>query len=559
MLIRFLLTIVLALWAVPTLADSTINPTQPAASAPMASAPVRNNFLAAYNDVRSILGMYRGATAPLAPIKGQFWMDSTGAPSEIIKQYDGASWVQWGTLNTTTHTFTPAAAGVVTNLLVNGTAGNGYIDLTNQSVAPGTPSAATRLFADSTNRLSWKGTNGFVRTFDGTANTANRVYTLPDASGTVTALGNTATGILDLIGSTRGSILYRGAAGWEILPPSASGRVLTDGGVGADPSWGVVSGTGTVTSVALTAPAIFTVGGSPITTNGTLTLTAAGTSGGIPYFNAATTMASSGVLTASAIVLGGGAGASPTVLASLGTTTTVLHGNAAGAPTFGAVSLTADVSGILPSANGGTGLASPTAHAILAYQGASAAVAIGPSATTGACLASTGSGTDPAFVAGCRVLIATLTASASASLSDTTSFTSTYSTYEIEFRNILPATNSTFCRLRINSAGVQTTTYVTSINGTPNSTTQIPCSNQGNVVGNAGTGISGLIRMFGPSGTAAPKMVNGLVSFFRSDATTEDNTVAGFWNGGNGAVTGIEISMGSGNITSGVVKIYGIP
>jgi hypothetical protein len=37
-----------------------------------------------------------------------------------------------------------------------------------------------------------------------------------------------------------------------------------------------------------------------------------------------------------------------------GTSTTVLHGNAAGAPTFGAVSLTADVSGILPIANGGT-------------------------------------------------------------------------------------------------------------------------------------------------------------------------------------------------------------
>ncbi|MBI2968050.1 MAG: hypothetical protein HYY40_09580 [Bacteroidetes bacterium] len=37
-----------------------------------------------------------------------------------------------------------------------------------------------------------------------------------------------------------------------------------------------------------------------------------------------------------------------------GTTTTLLHGNAAGAPTFGAVSLTADVTGVLPFANGGT-------------------------------------------------------------------------------------------------------------------------------------------------------------------------------------------------------------
>ena len=41
--------------------------------------------------------------------------------------------------------------------------------------------------------------------------------------------------------------------------------------------------------------------------------------------------------------------------ANQGTTTTVLHGNAAGQPSFAAVVLTADVSGILPGANGGTG------------------------------------------------------------------------------------------------------------------------------------------------------------------------------------------------------------
>lgn len=40
--------------------------------------------------------------------------------------------------------------------------------------------------------------------------------------------------------------------------------------------------------------------------------------------------------------------------ANQGTTTTLLHGNGAGNPSFGAVSLTADVSGTLPIANGGT-------------------------------------------------------------------------------------------------------------------------------------------------------------------------------------------------------------
>ena len=83
-----------------------------------------------------------------------------------------------------------------------------------------------------------------------------------------------------------------------------------------------------------------------------------GTSGGILGFTASGTLASSGVLTANALLLGGGAGATPSALGSLGTTTTVLHGNASGAPTFGAVSLTADVTGTLPVANGGTGITS---------------------------------------------------------------------------------------------------------------------------------------------------------------------------------------------------------
>lgn len=127
-----------------------------------------------------------------------------------------------------------------------------------------------------------------------------------------------------------------------------------------DGTWSTPAGGGTVTSVALTVPGIFSVAGSPVTTTGTLAVTAAGTSGGIPYFSSTTTLASSALLTANAITLGGGAGAAPASLGSLGTTTTILHGNAAGAPTFGAVSLTADILGTLPVANGGTGVTTST-------------------------------------------------------------------------------------------------------------------------------------------------------------------------------------------------------
>jgi len=147
------------------------------------------------------------------------------------------------------------------------------------------------------------------------------------------------------------STQYRSGNAFGGTGPGTSGQVLTSRGASLSPTFQAAGASGTVTSVAIAAPSIFTVSGSPVTTSGTLTLTAAGTSGGIPYFSSATALASSGALTANALVLGGGAGAAPTVLGSLGTTTTVLHGNAAGAPTYSAVSLSDDVSGDLPFAN----------------------------------------------------------------------------------------------------------------------------------------------------------------------------------------------------------------
>lgn len=122
-----------------------------------------------------------------------------------------------------------------------------------------------------------------------------------------------------------------------VNPPTSSGSVSS---VGETVNGGPSSG-------------IFTVTGSPVTTSGTLDLGILGTSGGVPYFSSTSILSPSAALTLSRLVLGGGAGAAPTVLGSLGTTTTLLHGNAGGAPTFGAVTLTTDVTGILPPANGG--------------------------------------------------------------------------------------------------------------------------------------------------------------------------------------------------------------
>ena len=52
----------------------------------------------------------------------------------------------------------------------------------------------------------------------------------------------TASAALDLISTTRGTVLYRGVAAWSALAVGVDGQVLTTHGAGADPTWTTPSG-----------------------------------------------------------------------------------------------------------------------------------------------------------------------------------------------------------------------------------------------------------------------------------------------------------------------------
>ena len=143
--------------------------------------------------------------------------------------------------------------------------------------------------------------NGLTYTWDGVSwDTTNSVNLSTGVTGTL-PVGNGGTGQTSytngqlLIGNTTGNTLTKATltAGSGISITNGSGSISI-----------AATNFGTVTSVAQTfTGGLISVSGSPITSSGTLALTVAGTSGGIPYFSSASTWASSGVLTANALVI----------------------------------------------------------------------------------------------------------------------------------------------------------------------------------------------------------------------------------------------------------------
>jgi len=223
------------------------------------------------------------ASNPSTPLAGDVWFNST---SHTMEYYDG----------TTTQTIGSGGGGGVTSITAGTGLSGGTITTTGTISLPntGTVGTYTKVTTDAQGRVT---TGAQITGSDITSGTIGGT-TVVNTSGTVTASSMSGNSLL----------LYSGTKAVTVNPPAglataynfnlpasagSSGQVLLSGGGGASPmTWGSL-GVG--------------AGGTGITS---------GTSGGIPYFNGTSTMASSALLTANQLVIGGGAGAAPSVLAA---------------------------------------------------------------------------------------------------------------------------------------------------------------------------------------------------------------------------------------------------
>lgn len=102
----------------------------------------------------------------------------------------------------------------------------------------GTTADATQVMADFNTLLTCINNDGKVN-----AGTAGQIAYYSASGSTVS--GTTLSSLLDsAFGSSRGLILYRGAAGWAALAPGTVGYVLQTGGTSGDPSWSPAGGGG---------------------------------------------------------------------------------------------------------------------------------------------------------------------------------------------------------------------------------------------------------------------------------------------------------------------------
>lgn len=364
--------------------------------------------------------------------------------------------------------------------------------------APAVSAANTgRIFYDSTLQAFRVSANGTAYASLGTGTVTSVGLSLPSF---ITVSGSPVTGSGTLTGT-----LATQAANTVFAGPSSGGAVAPTfrALVAADLPAG--TGTGTVTSVAMSVPAFLSVAGTPITTSGTLAVTLSGTA--LPVAN-------------------GGTGAT--------TLTGVLKGN-------GTSAFTAAVAGtdyVAPGAVTSSGLTMSTASLLgrtTAATGAIEEIAVGSGLSLSAgVLSATSSGITGTLVSG-RVPFANGTSS----LTDTSTFTF-----------------STALGLTVSYGGVTSNTQYGSGAGV-NITTATGNTTIGLSAGNALTTTGSHNTIIGAN--AAPVLAGASInntiigrSALQTATLTSDNVVIGFasWAGVNTGIQNVVVGSGSAGTTT---------
>ena len=172
-------------------------------------------------------------------------------------------------------------------------------------------------------------------------------------------------------------------------------------------------------------------------------------------------------------------------------------------------------------------------------------------------------------------LISTQTASSSSTISFTSGIDSTYKEYIFKFINIHPATDATNLTFQADTGTntnynqTMTTTYFRSYHYEDGSTEGLGYRTpddqaQGTSfqkLGQSGNGndecVSGTLHLFDPSSSTFVKHFIATINEHHASNISQNNFIAGYFNTTT-AITRLQFKFASGNIDSGVIKLYGV-
>ena len=182
---------------------------------------------------------------------------------------------------------------------------------------------------------------------------------------------------------------------------------------------------------------------------------------------------------------------------------------------------------------------------------------------------------DSGVATGSMTLLSTVTASSSATIDFTSGISSTYKEYQFHFTDIHPATNnvtfsfqvdtgsntsynitctSTFFRASHDEGGGTALVYRANDDQAQGTAFNKLCQTVGNDNDQSCTGI---LHLFEPSNTTFVKHFVARTNGCHEADVTRDVHTAGYFNTTT-ALTRVRFKFDSGNIDSGVIKMYGI-
>ena len=164
------------------------------------------------------------------------------------------------------------------------------------------------------------------------------------------------------------------------------------------------------------------------------------------------------------------------------------------------------------------------------------------------------------------VMVATFSANNATAITFSGSITTTYRDYVLVIDNLIAATSGTIPRMMLDAGGIQSSNYscVAADIGSNNATGSDSVTSflyittaRNTTLGTTGPGASGAFVLYNPSNTTMGKIVQGRANWNGTDAVFRSVVNGGTWNSST-AVTGLQITMATGNISSGTATLYGI-